>query len=175
MKTELEVKILDINVSNILKKLQEIWAKKIVDRNMRRYVYDIPERANSWVRLRDDWTKITLTIKEIVSDYIDGTKEIEVEVNDFEATNTILKKLGYNFKSYQENKRTSFKLWNTCIEVDSWPKIPPYLEIEADSEEEIEETVKLLGYKTEDTTSVSVNKVYASYSLNIDDYRELKF
>jgi len=50
-----------------------------------------------------------LTIKEIISDSIDGTKEIEVEVSDFEDTNLILEKMGYKFKSYQENKRTSFK------------------------------------------------------------------
>ncbi|MFW3146782.1 MAG: hypothetical protein ACMUIE_08230 [Thermoplasmatota archaeon] len=37
---------------------------------------------------------------------IDGTKELEVEVDDFDKTNLILEKLGYIHKGYQENKRT---------------------------------------------------------------------
>src|SRR5690606_24921414 len=50
----------------------------------------------------------TLTVKQITSDAIDGTHEIEVGVDDFAATNALLNVLGFTAKSYQETKRTSF-------------------------------------------------------------------
>ena len=93
MKTEFEVKILDIDVEKIKHKLEEIGAKKIAERNMRRYVYDLTMDREigdcaKWIRLRDNGTQTTLTVKEIHSDKIGGTKEIEIEVGDFETTNS---------------------------------------------------------------------------------------
>ncbi len=176
METEFEVKILKIDVEQIKNKLEEIGAKKHLERNMRRYVYDInKDNKNSWIRLRDNGQNVTLTIKEIHSDEVDGTKEVEIKVDDFEKTNLLLNKLGFFAKAYQENKRISYKLDNVEIEIDFWPKIPPYLEIEAKSAEEIEKVVKLLGFNLDQTTSIGVQKVYEKYGLNIDDFKELKF
>ncbi len=175
METEFEVRILDIDVEQIKNKLEEVGAKKHLERSMRRYVYDINDNKDTWIRLRDNGQTITLTIKEIHHDGIDGTKETEIEVDDFEKTNLLLNKLSFLPKAYQENKRISYKLNNVEIEIDFWPKIPPYLEIEAKSTEEIEKTVKLLGFKMNQTTSIGVKKVYQKYNLNIDDFKELKF
>lgn len=176
MKDEIEVKILDINVDEIKEKLNSIGAKKHLERNMRRYVYDIhPDDKNCWIRLRDDGEKVTLTLKEIHNDNIDGTKEAEIIVNNFDTTNLILNKLGFMAKAYQENKRISYKLGEVEIEIDFWPKIPPYLEIEANSKEEIERVVKLLGFEMDQTTSINTRKVYQKYGLNIDEFKELKF
>lgn len=78
MKTEYECRILDINPSEIQTKLKEIGAKKLLERKMRRYVYDIISDKHTWIRLRDNGEKVILTIKEIQNDKIDGTKEIEI-------------------------------------------------------------------------------------------------
>ncbi|MGV8141601.1 MAG: class IV adenylate cyclase [Candidatus Woesearchaeota archaeon] len=176
MKTEFEVKILEIDVENISEKLKKLGAKKIAERNMKRYVYDIiPKKKDSWVRLRFDGIKTTLTIKEIHTDKIDGTKEIEIIVDDFDKTNLLLNKLGYKHKGYQENKRISYKLNDVEIEIDSWPKIPTYLEIEAKSIDEVKKTVKQLGFKMSQTTSINTTDVYNKYGIDIDSIRELRF
>ena len=66
MKTEYELKILDIDVDKIKQKLQQLGAEKKVERNMRRFVYDIhPDKKHTWIRLRDNGLKTTLTIKDI--------------------------------------------------------------------------------------------------------------
>jgi adenylate cyclase, class 2 len=53
-----------------------------------------------------------------------------VQVSDFDMTNLLLNELGYIAKAYQENRRTSY-VFNACnIEIDEWPGIPPYIEIE---------------------------------------------
>ncbi|MDD5163119.1 MAG: CYTH domain-containing protein [Candidatus ainarchaeum sp.] len=176
METELEVKILGIDVESVKARLKKIGAKKVLERNMHRFVYDLmPGKTGYWLRLRYNGEKTTLAVKEIQSNKIDGTKETEITVSDFEKTNLLLNKLGFFAKAYQENKRISYKLGKTEIEIDFWPKIPPYLEIEAKSKTEIEKTVKLLGFSRSQATSIGVEEVYKKYGLNIHDFKELKF
>jgi adenylate cyclase, class 2 len=176
MKTELEVKILDINIPEIISKLEALGAKKIDEKEQKRFVYDfVPKKDNSWIRLRTDGKTTTLAIKEIQNDSIDGTKEIEIVVDDFEKTNLLLETLGYSYKSYQENKRISYVFHGVEIEIDSWPQIPPYLEVEGKSIEEVEKVVALLGYTMDQTTSINTTKVYKKYGIDIGSVRELKF
>ena len=176
MEPEIEVKILDINVEEIEKKLVEIGAEKIAEKNQRRNIYSvISGKTNPWIRLRDEGIKVTLTYKHILNDEIDGTQESEIIVDDFDKTNLMLNKLGFFRKLYQENKRVSYKLGDVEIEIDTWPMIPTYLEIEAKSKEDIEKIVKLLGFSMEQTTSINVKKVYLKYGIDIDNIEELKF
>lgn len=176
MKTEFEVKILEIDVDEIISKLNWLGAKKNGEKLQKRFVYDFtPKKNNSWVRLRTDGQNTTLTIKEIENDKIGGTKEIEISVDDFEKTNLFLEKLGYFHKGYQENKRISYILNNVEIEIDFWPQIPPYLEIEGKSVEDVERIIKLLGFELSQTTSINTIKVYKKYGIDIDLIKELKF
>lgn len=176
METEYEVKILEIDVDKIITKLEALGAKKVREKEQRRFVYDFsPIKDNSWIRLRTDGIKTTLTIKEIKTDEIDGTKELEISVDDFDKTTLLLEKLGYVHRSYQENKRISYVLNDVEIEIDFWPQIPPYLEIEGKSIEHVERVVKLLGYNFDHTTSINTTKVYLKYGIDIMSIKELKF
>jgi len=178
MKTEFEVKILEIDVPAIVRKLDSLGAKKIAERCMRRFVYDLEKTefsCKSWIRLRDDGEKTTLTLKEISSDAIDGTKEIEFVVGDFGLADHFLQKLGFSPTAYQENRRVQYLLDGVEIDIDSWPKIPAYLEVEAESAELVEKTVKLLGFEMSDVTSIGVGDVFKKYGFNIHDFKELKF
>lgn len=176
MKTEFEVKILEIDVDKIISKLASLGAKKIDEKLQKRYVYNIGEKSdNRWIRLRTDGKKTTLTIKEIQNHNIDGTKEIEISVDDFEKTNLLLEKLGFVHKGYQENKRISYVHDGVEIEIDFWPQIPPYLEVEGESATEVENMVKLLGFDLSQTTSINTTDVYNKYGIDINLIRELKF
>jgi len=176
METEFEVKILDIDVNKIISKLESLGAKKLKETLQKRYVYDfIPKKEKSWIRLRTNGEKTTLAIKEISSDKIDGTKELEISVDDFEKTNMLLEKLGHKHKLYQENKRISYILKGAEIEIDFWPKIPPYLEIEGKSTQEVEKIIKLLGYEKSQTVSINTLDVYKIYGIDLNLIKELKF
>ena len=176
MKTELEVKILDIDPETIKSKLSELWAIYIWENMQKRYVYDFnPISPNKWIRLRQKWDKTELTIKEISDDTITWTKEIETSVWDFETTNSILNKLWYKAKSYQENKRFCYKINDVEIEIDFWPMIPPYIEIEGKTEEDIEKIVKKLWYTMNDTTSINTTKVYSNYGIDLEKIDRLVF
>ena len=177
MKIEFEAKILDIDVDKIQDKLKVLGAKKLFDNKFRRYVYDIEgKHGKEWIRLRDEGNKVTLTFKKIEDEEkIEGTKEIEIDVSDFDDTHKLIEAVGFKHKAYQENRRIRYVLDGVTVEIDFWPKIPPYLEVEGKSKKEVEDTVKKLGFDVSQTTSVNTDTVYTKYGLDIYKFKELKF
>ncbi len=80
---EFETKILDINVPEIKNQLKEIGAKKIKEFLLKRWVFDIDNDQEEWIRLRDEDGKVMLAHKHIKGDGISEAEEIETEVKDF--------------------------------------------------------------------------------------------
>ncbi len=176
LNTEIEARILDINKDGLIKKLEKLGAQKVADYEQKRYIYDFkPVEEHKWIRLRTNGIKTSLTIKEIRNDKIDGTKELEIEVSDFNKTHSILNELGYTHRAYQENKRTRYMYEGIEIDIDTWPLIPTYVELEGDSEKSITNFIEKLGYKKEEIVTYDVSKIYEHYGLDIDDYKDLKF
>lgn len=173
--TEYEVRVLNIKREEIIKKLEELHADFQWDLIQKRYVYDfIPKIEGKWIRLRTNGEKSTLTIKNLVSSEIDGTQELEIEVDNFERCNLILKELGYVPKGYQENRRRQYLLNGVEVDIDSWPLIPDYLEIEGPSEEAVYNALESLGFEREDATSRDVEGIFLDYGHNLNDIYNLK-
>ncbi|MGW3074773.1 class IV adenylate cyclase [Kitasatospora sp. NPDC001132] len=172
---EFEAKVLNIEPEAMRALLAEAGAEHLADRFQRRYVYDIPGRPGAWVRLRDTGTDVTLCVKEIHSDAIDGVTETETAVGDFDSMNALLGKLGYQPKAYQENRRSSWRLAGAAVEIDHWPLIPPYLEIEGDSAEHVHATALALKLPLEELTSENTTKVYRRYGIDIESIPRLTF
>ena len=106
---------------------------------------------------------------------IDGTKEAEVVVDDFDEMDTILTKIGLKSNKYQENKRIQYKYKNTEIDIDTWPQIPTYVEIEGENEEIIKEVCADLGLNYEECTTMDVTDIYKNvYNIDILKIKELK-
>ena len=173
MKSEYEIRFLDIDKDKLIKKLEEIGADFIGDWLQKRYVYDFnPKLKNKWIRLRTNGEESTLTIKEIIDNKMDGTKELEIVVSDFENTNKILEELGYFARSIQMNKRRRYILDEVEIDIDTWPGINTYVEFEGKDEESIRNLVQKLGINFEDGTTMDVQSIYLSlgYTLSFSLY-----
>lgn len=177
MKTEYEIRVLEIDKQQIIKKLEELGATKIGEFNQKRYVYDLkPVEENKWIRLRTNGIKTTLTYKDIESNTIDGTKEVEIEVDDFETTNEFLERIGFKNKGYQENNRIQYVLNGVEIDIDLWPMIPTYLEIEGESETEVIKIKELLNIDETKVTALNCSDIYKDiYNIDISKIKELKF
>lgn len=177
MKTEYEIRVLEIDVDKMIKKLDSLGATKVGEWEQKRYVYDfIPKRENQWIRLRTNGKVSTLTYKNVEKDSIDGTKELEIVVDDFKKTNEMLEILGYKSKGYQENNRIRYMLNGVEIDIDSWPKIPTYMEIEGKDEEEVNATLELLDIDKEKVTALNCEDIYKKiYGINIDEIKNLVF
>lgn len=176
MKTEYELRVLEIDHDKLVEKLESLGAEFKFSAMQQRYVYDfIPKEENKWIRLRTDGTTTTLTIKDIQAKKIDGTKELEIVVDDFERTNEILETLGFKNKGFQQNKRTRYILDGVELDLDRWPLIPEYLEIEGKSEEEVYNCLEKLGISKEETVALDVASIYTHYGFDGDKLADLNF
>jgi adenylate cyclase, class 2 len=180
---EIEGKFLDIKLDELTAKLEAIGAKKQFRKLFRRYVFDSPDRrlnsANSWLRVRDEGDKVTLTFKQRTDVQAgrqdSGMREIEVEVNDFDHTQQLLRAIGMEPKFYEENWRTLYQLDGVDLCIDEWPLIPPYLEIEADSWDKVDSTALKLGLDPAEKQICATMQVYEKYGINENDYAVLTF
>lgn len=175
---EYECKILNIDLGEFLSKLESLDAEDKGERLQKRFVYDFyPVDPDTWIRLRTNGKKTTLAIKSLKhTDELGNVLEEEVEVGDFDTTNRILERLGYQHRNYQENLRHSFKLGNVSIDIDSWPLIPTYVEVEGSSESEVLETLQILGVDLSQVTTKDVESIYREvYGIDLLSIKELKF
>ncbi|WP_283137790.1 class IV adenylate cyclase [Rhizohabitans arisaemae] len=174
---EYEAKALEVDPEKVRQLIDEAGGEQVSDRQLqRRYVYDtIPALVGKWVRLRDTGQTVTLCVKQILSDEVDGTHETEVVVSDFAEAHALLQLAGLAPRTYQENYRTSYRLGAVRLEVDEWPSIPPYLEVEADSEDEVWAAAARLGIARESLTSINTTEVYAQYGIDLHAIDSLRF
>lgn len=165
MRPEIEAKFLGVNFDVLRVKLLEVGAQCVQPmRLMRRKNFDHADgrlgAIGGWVRLRDEGDKVTLAYKQLNNRSIDGTQEISVIVSDFDDTVTLLQAAGLRQDAYQETRRESWVLGEVQIELDEWPWVRPFIEIEAADEEALYSVARKLGFKKEDAVYGSVEVVY---------------
>ncbi len=76
---------------------------------------------------------------------------------------------------YQENKRTRYLVDGVECDIDTWPLLDPYLEIEGKSWEEVHAVAIKLGLRLEDGKKFSANQVYRLKGLDDRNYTKLTF
>lgn len=183
---EIEVKFLNIDPILMEDKLTAIGAKKIFEKLYKRRTFDYPDlrlhKKGAWIRLRDEGEKVTLTYKERIGVKTfdgktndDSMEEVEIIVNDFVKTAELLNRMGFVEKFYEENKRIRYQYEDIEFDIDLWPQLNPYLEIEASSWEKIDEGIRLLGLNPEDKKIFSTNQVYKLNGIDELDYKEITF
>ena len=178
MHIEYECSVLEVDKEEFIKKIEKHGAIKKGEYFQKRYVYDFnPIISNKWIRLRTNGEKTTLTIKKLIDkDSIGGTEELEIEVSDFELTNLILNELGYKRRNYQENKRITYELDDVEIDIDSWPLIPTYVELEGKDEKSVKNIIKKLKLEKEKLVNCDVVSIYEDYyNIKVLDIKELRF
>ena len=182
---EIEAKFLDIDVLSLKEKLALHKAQFIGNFDYKRKAYDfeglqLSKTRHAWVRLRDEGEKVTLAYKERIgvgeNNLKDvGMKEIEVVVSDFNLTDQFLKSINLIEKFYEENKRERYVLDEVEIDIDTWPMIPTYVELEGSSWNHLELVAKKLNLNWEEHVRCSTMQVYKKYGINENDYSVITF
>src|SRR3989344_6765434 len=140
---EIEVRFLNINPKAIIAKLIKLNAKDECEYKILETIFY--DKNKTWiekgkfVRIRKSKNKILVSYKHHQKHTATGTYEIEFEVNDFNKAKLFLENLGLVAFRIQEKKRHTFKLENVILDIDTWPTIPTYLEIEGESEEDLKD------------------------------------
>lgn len=162
MKLEIEATFVEINKDELRAKLKDVGAKLVQPEIlMRRVVFGVAE--NSFARVRDEGDRVVFTYKCRHDDSITGTEEINVEVSDYDDMIAILKACGLHVKANEDSYRESWELNGAEIDIDTWPWIPSYVEIEAETPEIVESVSEKLGFKMKDAIIGSVDEVYKLY------------
>lgn len=167
MKTEIEVKFVDVDIDDIRSRLTAAGATMEQPmRNMRRALIEEDYHAaeNMFIRIRDEGDKVTLTLKKktksLGESTIDSTYEVETTVGDFDTTIELFKVAGWHYTTYQESKRETWRLDDVEVVIDEWPWINPYIEIEGDSEEAVRAAAAKLGFDWSTAMFGSVDVIY---------------
>ncbi len=173
MDIEYEATFLNIDQHIIRQKLQKIGAKQIYPEYLqKRVVFDLPkghEIKNGWLRVRQEYDKVTLSLKVISGNKIADQKEICLNIDNFDAGITLLNTMGCIQKSYQENKRELWKYHEVEICIDEWPYIEPYVEIEGQSETEVKKVAALLEFDYSAAYFGAVDAIISQkYNISVD-------
>ncbi|MCL2085831.1 CYTH domain-containing protein [Candidatus Saccharibacteria bacterium] len=146
MKSEIEIKFANQDFDVIREKLTRIDAKLVTPmRLMRRAViHNDFMGSKAFCRIRDEGDKTAITYKQFDSLSLDGAKEIEMTVEDFDTAIELLSAIGLKHNSIQESKRETWQLGNVKIELDEWPWLNPYIELEGEDEASLREVADKL-------------------------------
>lgn len=183
MKTEFEVKFYPVKREKLVEKIKNIWwICKKENTLMRRTIFYHPTNKDAYLRVRDEWWKITSTYKEISMGNLDinSVKEIEIEVSNYDSMINILKNIWVKQKSVQETQREVWTI-NDEIEImiDLWPWLERFVEIEWESEEIVKKYSEILGFNWNEAifwaTDQIWKKVYGVSEDFINNYPEITF
>jgi adenylate cyclase class 2 len=167
MTPEFEARFLAVDTDAITARLRDRGATCTMPQTLMRRVVlrnqDISDRGG-WLRLREQGDKTLLTYKQVNDtdggSGIDSILEAEVEVADFHATQHLLEAMAFTTLRYQENYREEWQLDDVTYDLDTWPDLPTYLEIEGTDETAVRAAAAILGLDYSTATFGSVDEVY---------------
>jgi adenylate cyclase, class 2 len=183
---EFEIKFLEVNVPELEKKLLVIGAKKVAEYEYSIVLFDYPDfrldKDHSWLKLRTDGKETTVSFKKRIgvkssdgSIPDDGMQEIEIIVDDYKKTYEIFKSTGFIIKREQQKNRIRYKKGDAVFDIDFWPRIPPYIEIESNSLENAKKASQELGFDPAKGLICSASNVYVKYGINPNEYITMNF
>jgi adenylate cyclase class 2 len=159
---EIEVKFLDIDHDDVRSRLERAGAQLIT-----------PMRG--LLRLRRDGGTDKIAYKSKSSSVY--LEELETEVGSLDIVLKILAKFNIKPHSYQETRRESWSFKDTDVELDEWPWLRPYIEIESHGSDSVqaEQAIKTaasdLGLDWEDAKFGSADTAYRNQypGMSIDE------
>lgn len=183
MKTEIEAKFLGIDFDQLRQRLTELGAECVQPMRLMRRVIIQPDwlrGSHSFIRVRDEGDKVTLTYKKFLDESISGAQEQEVTVSNFEDTVAILRAGGLDYRSYQESRRETWHLGEVEIVLDEWPWLGEYIEIEGPSEASVKTVAKQVGADWKKAIYGSADKLYhlaypQAKNRGVIDIKEVRF
>ncbi|MEK9147606.1 MAG: class IV adenylate cyclase [Patescibacteria group bacterium] len=179
MKKEIETRFLDINKKEIVKMLILLGAVDKGEEKLEEIIfYDKNMKwkgKHRFVRLRKTKNKIELTYKSNQKQTINSAKEIEFEVSDFDKCLEFLNKIGLKIVRRLEKYRHKFKFDKVTIDIDKWPKIPAYIEIEGPSITSVKNICEKLNLDWNKRFDKDARAVFMRYGYDIDNIKVISF
>lgn len=177
---EKEVKVIDIDKDEMIRKLSRIGAKKVFEGQIDMIFFDTSINAlrknKVTLRVRKKTnnlnnkiiSEVTLKKKpseEEDSDIVKVREEYEFLSDDFEKTVVFFENLGFKKKYRVRKERISFEYNNVSYELDKYDKIPWIMEIESGDIDTIREAARYLGIEKDRLLPWSLNDLLKHYEV----------
>lgn len=176
---EIETKVLEVNRDEIVEKLRALGAEETQDTRLTVDWYSIPgtkSDSHPWyLRVRKTAHGMTEISWKSLPTIIGNTRqsqEVNVDISDFENGKKLLEAIGLSNYAHQEKDRHSFKFKDWSFDIDTYPGMPTYLEIEGTSVDHVAEAITLLGLENHQSISEGERRlIEEKYGLNWSDMR----
>jgi adenylate cyclase class 2 len=146
---EIEVRFLEIDKQALIDRLKGLGAEDHGEELLEEIIFYDKDLAwlasGKRLRLRKTSKGLFLSYKNHFSHTVDGTEEIEFMVSDARQAEVFMDRIGFPAYRHQQKWRHSFKLGDVVADIDTWPRVPPYVEIEGPSEGSLKEAAKKLN------------------------------
>lgn len=152
MAYEVETKVLDINKKKIINQLKKLGARKI---NQTRLIVDwyrpkgVKKGKDPWfLRIRSNSkgeSEITWKARSDILGTSRKHKEINIKVDDKEIYSSLFEEIGLEKYAHQEKDRVTFVYKDWQFDIDEYPGVPAFLEIEGKSEDHVRKAMEMLG------------------------------
>lgn len=151
---EIECRFLEINKDALIKKLRELDASDRGEDMFHEFIFydkDLTwKNTKKMVRVRKTKDNVSIAYKFHQFETIDGTQEIELNVDSMEQAKLFLESVGLCCVREQEKIRHTFLLDDVSVDIDTFPLIPTYVELEGESEIVLKKTAAKLGFDWKD-------------------------
>ncbi len=180
MAHEIETKVLDIDTAKVKEILGSLGAARIQEARLIVDWYRFKgtkEGKDPWfLRIRSDSAgkyEVTWKARSDILGTARRHKEINFLIQEPEKLADLFDELGLERYAHQEKYRTSFSYKDWQFDLDQYPGMPAYLEIEGNSEEHVKEAMKLLGLENNRTWAKGERiLIQETYGL---DWYQMKF
>lgn len=179
MEQEIETRFLEINKDELIKKLVSLGAINQGEKKLDEVIFHPSDMSwvgkGKFIRLRKVESKVQLTYKENVKQTVDSAKEIELEVSDLEKCSDIFSQIGLKPIRRLEKYRHTLKLDQVTIDIDLWPKIPAYMEIEGPTVESLQNICRQLNLDWEKRFDGDAREVFKHYGYDLNNITVVTF
>ena len=174
---EHEIKVLDVNVEDLMERLEKIGAKKVYDDVRIITALDTKDRhflsaEDKLIRVTEEENiKVTMHVNQSNPEEKAG---IKFKTSRLKETMDFFHQLGLNPISRVKVPRVSYELGKIDFDIDKFPAIPPFLEIDIEYVEEegytVEDLLKKLGLEDKRVVVMGTEDIHKLYGI---DYFEV--
>jgi adenylate cyclase class 2 len=176
---EIETKILEVDTEKVISLLEKIGAQKIQDTRLMVDWYSLSNIKNNihpwYLRVRKTSDGKSEISWKSIEKHVGNTRqsdEININTSDFEKSKQFLEAIGLVHYAHQEKDRKSFVFKDWQFDLDQYPGMPAYLEIEGTSEEHVGEAIQLLQLENHEALSQGETKLIRErYGLDWNNMR----
>lgn len=176
---EQEIKVLDVNIKQLVEKLEKMGAKKVYEDTRTIIALDTKDRSflnqkDKLIRVtEEDSIKVTMHINQSNPE---AKEEIKFKTSRLKETLDFFHQMGLDPISKVQAPRISFELGKIDFDIDYFPAIPPFLEIDTKHLEDegytVDSLLKTLGLEENRVVVMGTEDIHKLYGINyFEEYK----